>query len=291
MTTPTTLITTAIPFVNAQPHLGFAYELVLADVANYLSVVGLDGWRGAIERTHVIGKGINRFHAVYWLAFLLAAELPLPDRILVHGYLTVDGHKISKSLRPAPVPPAVDELGVDPLRWYFARHCRTRVDTDVTYDSVIAAYNRDLVDGLGNLVQRCSVLAGKLGVPVPEASPGEPLGPLAAALRGRVDAALDAFLLDDACSAIVELVDAANKQLEVTAPWRVARTDAATAAALLAQPLAVARVVARELAPFVPGVSRLVAERLHGTPGAGEPPLPRRTRGQSRTGGTKPCTT
>ena len=75
------------------------------------------GEREIGERTHVIGKGISRFHAVYWLAFLRSADLPLPTTIAVHGYLTVDGRKIGKSTNPAPVPPVVERWGVDALRW------------------------------------------------------------------------------------------------------------------------------------------------------------------------------
>lgn len=254
-------------------------------LTSYLSSLGLgDGdpallaryWHTAGERVHVIGKGISRFHAVYWPAFLLSAGLPLPDRLAVHGYLTVDGAKISKSGNSVEVPPFVDQVGVTALRWFFARCCRTRADSDVSAAAVADAYDRDLADGLGNLVSRITTLAATLP-PVPRATDGE-LHALAAALPRRVDAALDAFLCDDALVAIVELVAAANRALEVSAPWRVARADPAAAAALLAGPLAAARVAAGELAPFVPEVARAVADRL--SPDAplraGPPLFPRR---------------
>ncbi|HEX3758240.1 MAG TPA: hypothetical protein VHW23_06020, partial [Kofleriaceae bacterium] len=110
----------------------------------------------------------------------------------------------------------------------------------------------------------------------------------AEALPARVDAALDAFLPDDAAAAIVELVDAANRALDRTAPWRTARTDPAAAAAALYAPLEAARIAAGELSPFVPGVARTVLARLgdpDDAPGwgrpagelrAGPPPLPRK---------------
>ncbi len=272
-------------------------------LANYLASLGLGGdealpdhyWRGCGERAHVIGKGITRFHAVYWPAFLLSAGLPLPDRILVHGYLTVDGAKISKSGRNVEVAPVVEQLGADALRWYFARRCRTRADADVSVDAIAATYDNDLADGLGNLVQRCTALAGKVSagrVPDrgPETTESIALRSLAEALPGRVDSAVDAFLFDDAVAAIVELVDAANRNLEIAAPWRVARTDCGAAARALYAPLEAARVAAGELSPFVPGVAETIATRLGDAdaqpqwgrllPGAelrvGPPPLPRK---------------
>jgi methionyl-tRNA synthetase len=269
------------------------------------------GERNIGARTHVIGKGISRFHAVYWLAFLLSAELPLPTTIAVHGYLTVDGRKISKSTNPAPVPPVVERWGIDALRWFFARHCRTRVDSDVPRDNLGDAYDRDLADRLGNLVQRTISLIEKLGLGDAELSVGSRVTdvlvlrvpesretPETLALRAsaeavpeRVDRALAAFLPDEAAGAIIDLLDAANRYLDQVAPWRLAKTDREAAIAALYAPLEAARFAAGELAPFVPGVSRVIASRL-GRPdlapvwGAlraggelrgGPPPLPKRS--------------
>jgi methionyl-tRNA synthetase len=256
-------------------------------LVNYVSALGLGGdealldryWRAG-ERTHVIGKGIARFHAVYWVAFLLSADLPLPDRILVHGYLTVDGEKIRKSGRGFEVGPVVDRFGVDALRWYFVRRCRTRVDSDVVTEEIGGAYDGDLADRLGNLVQRTTALVAKRGGRVPDRNDTPHAAELRAiteALPARVDAALDAFLPDDAAAAIVAVLDAANRYLEITAPWRDPDASA------LHAPLDAARIVAGELAPFVPGVSATILARL-GTlaPGAplphGPPPLPRLTK-------------
>jgi methionyl-tRNA synthetase len=140
----------------------------------------LEYWRDA-ERIHVIGKGITRFHAVYCLAFLLAADLP------VHGYLTINGKKISKSAGGADVELFIATCGVDAVRWYFARRCRTRADSDVTVRAICDTYDRELAD----LVQRCT--AAKLTggrVPPREVSP---LQALAEALPARVDAAFANF--------------------------------------------------------------------------------------------------
>lgn len=244
-------------------------------LANYLTSLGLGGddaalvdryWRRGDERAHVIGKGISRFHAVYWPAFLLSAGLPLPDRILVHGYLTVDGVKISKSGQGAAVDPVVADVGADALRWYFARRCRTRADSDVSRAGIVAAHDGDLVGRLGNLVQRCRGLAARLEggrVPAPAGDAAEAaLRGAAEALPGRVDAALAAFAVDDAVAAIVDLADDANRALEQAAPWRLARSDRAGAARALYAPLEAARIAAGELEPFVPGVARALARHL-----------------------------
>jgi len=255
-------------------------------LANYLTSLGLGGdarlldryWHGNDDRVHVIGKGITRFHAVYWPAFLLSAKLPLPDAIYVHGYLTVDGEKIRKSGKSVDVPPIVADVGTDALRWYFLRRCRTRTDADVQLSSIAAAHDADLADRLGNLVQRTVALAGKLSAGrVPERAPDHELAALTAALPARIDAALAAFLPDDATAAIIELVDAANRALDRAAPWR---TGDATA---LHAPLEAARVAAGELAPFVPGVAREIEDRLGSAPlepgaplVAGPPPVRKR---------------
>jgi len=243
-------------------------------LVNYLSTRG-DAWSTS-QTTHVIGKGITRFHAVYWPAFLLSAGLPLPARIAVHGYLTIDGEKISKSGKSVEVGPFVEACGIDPLRWYFARHCRTRVDSDVRIPAVLAAHDRDLADRLGNLVHRCATLAHKLGDGCVPAAANDELATLVAALPAKIDAALDAFLVDDAATAIIDVLDAANRTLDAAAPWRLAKTDREAALRALSGPLAAARVAAIELAPFVPAVSRTILERLGNRAiEKGPPPLPR----------------
>ena len=121
-------------------------------------------WTGADRRIHVVGKGVLRFHAVYWPAILLSAGEPLPTEIFVHDYLTIDGSKISKSAT-GPALESSDPVGLtgpygaDALRWWLLREVPRVGDTDFTVDKLIARANEDLANGLGNLVNRVVSLA------------------------------------------------------------------------------------------------------------------------------------
>lgn len=131
----------------------------------YQSGVGF-GWDEAMYKkwwpadTHVIGKGITRFHAVYWPAFLLSAGLPLPKSIFVHEYFTVNGQKMSKTLGNVIDPVAlIEKYGADPLRYYFLAKFSPFNDGDFSEEEFKKIYNADLANGLGNLTSRVAKLA------------------------------------------------------------------------------------------------------------------------------------
>ena len=109
---------------------------------------------------HVIGKGIIRFHAVYWIAFLISAGLKLPKKIFVHGYLTIEGQKMSKTLGNVVDPfKLVEKYGTDPVRYYLLREIPSYNDGDFSERRFVELYNSDLANGLGNLVARIGKLA------------------------------------------------------------------------------------------------------------------------------------
>ena len=227
-------------------------------------------WTEGVERTHVIGKGIVRFHAVYWVAFLLSAGLPLPSRILVHDYLTVGGAKIAKSGAQAADPATLaDTYGVDALRWWLLRDPAQVGTCDFTEERLVACYNRDLANSLGNLASRTLTLASRdrSWHPEPAANVGLDLRDSAAGLPDLVDVALARYDFRAACEEIAGLAEAGNRFIESEAPWHLAKAAdggdehaAARFVAVIDTLLGVCTTAALELEPFVPhGSARLMA--------------------------------
>lgn len=235
-------------------------------------------WAGSRDRVHVIGKGIIRFHAVYWPAMLLSAGVPLPTEIFVHGYITIGGQKISKSLGNVIDPVALSETyGADTLRYFLLRHIRPTADGDFTIDALERAHNADLADQLGNLVSRVTSMVGRYddGL-VPSPAPRETeavaaLRALAASTPAQVREAMEAFASNDALSAIWNLVAEANKTIVIVEPWTLAKrrdTDPAAAdelATVLHHLIEVIRITANLLAPFMPSKADEIAARVGST--------------------------
>jgi methionyl-tRNA synthetase len=232
-------------------------------LANYVTALGGPAyeswWCRSDERLHLIGKGIVRFHAVYWPAILLSAGRPLPTAIFVHDYLTAEGHKLSKSAGTAIDPfELVAGYGADALRWWFVRDVPRTGDADVRVDA-IAARGNELANRLGNLVNRTIALAGDApaGPPAPE---GARLEALCRNLPGAIDPALAAFDLRAAAGALWDVVAEANRFVSATRPW-----EAADRSGLVAVLLHACETVAHELSLFLPHaasrIERALAER------------------------------
>jgi methionyl-tRNA synthetase len=250
-------------------------------LGNYVSALdyGGDGadhrtwWRESDERVHVVGKGITRFHAVYWPALLLSAGEPLPTSILVHDYLTANGRKLSKSAGPALDPLRLcARYGSDALRWWFVRDVVRSGDTDVR-EELVAARANELAGGLGNLVNRTIALVQRfrpqgVGAVALQAPDAAPLRGAIARLPGAIDDALGRFDLRTAAAALWQLVDEANRFVAVARPWELAKAepaDAAAGAALdeaLSLLLAACDTLARELAPFLPAAAARIERAL-----------------------------
>ena len=249
-----------IPVPDDPRHPGEAANHVMYvwfdALTNYLSALGdpftgpgLDPdtaigryWRSA---THVIGKDILRFHAVYWPAFLMAAGLPLPRGVLSHGWWTIGGRKISKSI-PATRVSAVDlagdlagasavpAAGIDAVRYFLLRETPLGNDGDLIYEGLIERYNADLANDLGNLINRSLTMIvryGDGGVVARDAALAA-TGPHAQLARVAGEAARDAriglesFQPSRALEAMWRLVREANAYIAATEPWTIAKDPA-----------------------------------------------------------------
>jgi methionyl-tRNA synthetase len=224
------------------------------------------------EAHHLIAKDILRFHAVYWPAILMSAGLPLPKRVLCHGYLTVKGQKISKSIPATRVDPnaIAAEIGVDPLRYFVLREYTLGGDGDFTYEALFQRYESDLGNDLGNLLNRTVSMAHRyLGGQVPASAGAAPeLATLAEAKRKEAEQAWETFAPSRALEATWEIVRAANGFIERSAPWKLAKDPSALGALeqVIGSCCEALRWAALMIAPAMPERSREILRQL----GAGD---------------------
>jgi methionyl-tRNA synthetase len=202
-------------------------------------------WAGPGNRVHLLGKGVLRFHAVYWPAMLLASGQQLPTGIFVHDYLTAGGRKICKSGAGSPDGPGAfepaalaAEYGADAVRWWLLREVPRVGDADFTVARLVARADDELANGLGNLVNRVVAMISRYRDGQLQPGPGHLAAPggdrLAAACRqagDAVGAALENFDFRQATGAVWSIVDEANGFVNRTRPWELARTGRRPAAA------------------------------------------------------------
>jgi methionyl-tRNA synthetase len=239
-------------------------------LANYVTALDRDWWERADERVHVIGKGIVRFHAVYWPAILLSAGEPLPTAIFVHDYLTVGGAKLSKSSGHDADPAAlVERRGADALRWWLLRDVPRAGDVDFREELLVARGN-ELADELGNLVNRTiALVVRRRGRDWAPARADPALLPSAADVSRAINEALARFDFRAATDSLWAVVREANRLVTATRPWEL--RDEARVDAILASLLAACRTLATELRPFLPEA----ADRIEHALAARDPALGR----------------
>jgi methionyl-tRNA synthetase len=262
-----TSFTWGIPVPDDPAHVMYVWFDALT---NYLTAAGY-GDPGAAARfsrywpadVHLIGKEIVRQHAVYWPALLMAAGLPVPRRIVSHGWWLMEGAKMSKSIGNVVRPQGyVDRFGVDGLRYFVFREMSLGQDASFTDEAILTRYNADLANDLGNLVSRAVTMIERYcGGAVPSGDPRLLARPeevaLVSAIDGlveRVQAAVRQFQLSLALRDVWEVIAATNRYIVAREPWQLARHPEKRAeldTALVVAADAV-RVVAELLRPFMP---------------------------------------
>ncbi len=244
-------------------------------LSNYITALGFaddaeafsEFWSQADVRTHVIGKDIVRFHAIYWPAFLLSAGLPLPTEIFVHGFFTVEGEKMSKSLGNVIHPQElVERYGIDATRYLLLRDLPLLGDGDITRQRLDERYE-ELANGLGNLLGRVAAMAQKyfegevtsLAFTAPE--------------REACDSAMQSRDIKHYLELVEKVINEANAKIQREEPFKTAKTDRDACKKTLSELAAIIREIAYLLAPVMPEIHDEILRRypengalIHGLP-------------------------
>ncbi|NCN58858.1 methionine--tRNA ligase [Candidatus Roizmanbacteria bacterium CG22_combo_CG10-13_8_21_14_all_38_20] len=204
---------------------------------------------------HVIGKGIIRFHAVYWIAFLLSAGLKLPKEIFAHGYITVEGQKMSKTIGNVVDPfELIKKYGVDPLRYYLLREIPSYSDGDFSSSRFQELYNADLANGLGNLVARVSTLAAKAKLSISD---------IELKLYPEVERYLKVYRFDQALEFIWnDKITSLDKKIDKRKPWKLEGDKLSNS---LMDIILEIKIIAYNLKPFLPSTANTIIKQLSGT--------------------------
>jgi methionyl-tRNA synthetase len=258
-----TTIKWGIPVPVEGPHVFYVWFDALS---TYMSAVAGEGlWPADL---HLIGKEIVRFHAIYWPAFLMAAELPLPKRIFAHGWLLFENDKMSKSrgniVRTEPIRRV---MGIDGLRYFLMREIVFGQDGTFSYDALVNRYNSDLANGLGNLASRTLTMIHQYrGGVIPQCSGDSIIAQAARDAVGTAVSAFDSFEFSKGLEAIWSLLSSVDKFIVEQAPWvLVKKTDDPSRTKLdgalytAAEALRIATVL---LAPVLPDSTAKIWEQL-----------------------------
>jgi methionyl-tRNA synthetase len=252
-----------IPVPDEEKHVFYVWFDALI---TYMSAVHGEGlWPADL---HLIGKEIVRFHAVYWPAFLMAADLPLPKSIFAHGWLLFENDKMSKSrgniVRATPIH---DVLGTDALRYFLLREVVFGQDGSFSYDALVGRYNSDLANGLGNLASRTlSMIHQYRGGAVPDSSGDSHVAESAKQATAIALDCFEKFEFARALETIWGLIARVDKFIVERAPWKLAKAEDAESRRLLDETLYTSaealRIITALLSPVIPDSAAKIWSQL-----------------------------
>lgn len=260
-----------VPVPNAPGHVMYVW---IDALTNYLTAVGFGTDENEFKKywpadLHMVGKDILRFHAVYWPAFLMAAGIEPPKRVFAHGWWTIEGQKMSKSLGNVIAPlDLVNRYGVDQSRYFLLREVPFGNDGDFSHAQALLRINNDLANGLGNLAQRTlSMIAKNCGEVVPEfgtltAEDKELLNAAQVKMLATARLELDRQKFHKALEEIWSVVNAANGYIDAQAPWGLKKTDPARMATVLYVLAETIRCLGLIVQPFMPESSAKMLDQL-----------------------------
>ena len=259
-----------VPVPDSPGHVMYVWVDALT---NYLTGTGYPNKDSELARfwpanLHLIGKDIVRFHTVYWPAFLMSADLPLPQSVFGHGFLLHRGEKMSKSVGNVVDPMGLaDAFGVDALRYFFLREVSFGQDGSYSAEAIVTRVNAELANSFGNLAQRTlSFIAKNLGGALPEAGRSDPtdamlIEEVVVACAG-LKTAFDDLMLSQGIEAWMRGVYACNQYIDVQAPWSLRKTDPERMHAVLGTLVRAIRMLAIAILPVTPRGAGQVLDTL-----------------------------